>query len=107
MLADAASVLGADRPAAVCRELTKTYEEVRRGGLTELAEWAGSGVRGEITVVIGGATPVEVAIDATELAAAVAELVDAGQSRRDAVTAVAERTGVARKHVYAAAIGNS
>jgi len=48
---------GADRRAAVCRELTKTYEEVRRGGLAELAEWAAEGVRGEITVVVAGATP--------------------------------------------------
>jgi 16S rRNA (cytidine1402-2'-O)-methyltransferase len=103
MLADAASVLGPDRSAAVCRELTKTYEEVRRGGLAELAEWAGQGVRGEITVVIGGAVPVEIAVEPADLAEAVAELVAAGQSRRDAVTAVAEQTGVPRKQVYAAA----
>lgn len=104
MLADAASVLGPDRPAAVCRELTKTYEEVRRGGLAELAEWARQGVRGEITVVIGGAPPVAGTADPEELAEAVADLVAAGQSRRDAVTTVAERTGVPRKQVYAAAI---
>jgi 16S rRNA (cytidine1402-2'-O)-methyltransferase len=106
MLSDAASVLGADRPAAVCRELTKTYEEVRRGGLAELAEWAEAGVRGEITVVIGGAPPVSITLGADELAAAVAERVAAGESRRDAVTAVAEQTGVARKQVYAAATAN-
>ena len=67
MLADAASVLGGARPAAVCRELTKTYEEVRRGGLAELAEWAAGGVLGEITVVVGGAPnekpPLAAAID--------------------------------------------
>src|SRR5690348_12391195 len=52
-LADLATAFGAERPAAVCRELTKTYEEVRRAGLGELAAWAGDGnVRGEITVVI-------------------------------------------------------
>lgn len=56
-LADAAAELGADRRAAVCRELTKTYEEVRRGRLGELAAWAAGGVRGEITVVIAGAPP--------------------------------------------------
>ena len=50
-----AEAFGADRRAAVCRELTKTYEEVRRGGLAELADWAAEGVRGEITVVVGGA----------------------------------------------------
>jgi 16S rRNA (cytidine1402-2'-O)-methyltransferase len=54
-LADMATVFGAERTAAVCRELTKTYEEVRRGGLAELAEWADAGVRGEITVVVAGA----------------------------------------------------
>ena len=53
-LAAMAEAFGDDRPAAVCRELTKTYEEVRRGGLRELAEWAAEGVRGEITVVVGG-----------------------------------------------------
>ena len=58
-LGDAAHALGADRPAAVCRELTKTYEEVRRGGLAELAAWAGDGARGEITVVITGAPAAE------------------------------------------------
>ncbi|MGB7424479.1 MAG: 16S rRNA (cytidine(1402)-2'-O)-methyltransferase, partial [Ornithinimicrobium sp.] len=45
-----------DRPAAVCRELTKTYEEVKRGGLGELAEWATEGVRGEITIVVAGSS---------------------------------------------------
>ena len=60
-LAAMADGLGDDRPAAVCREMTKTYEEVRRGGLGELAAWAADGVRGEITVVVAGAAPVEAA----------------------------------------------
>src|SRR5436309_8145742 len=55
MLADLVGAFGPDRPAAVCRELTKTYEEVRRGALAELAEWAGGQVRGELTVVLAGA----------------------------------------------------
>ena len=50
-----AEAFGADRPAAVCRELTKTYEEVRRAPLGELAAWAAEGLRGEITVVVQGA----------------------------------------------------
>jgi 16S rRNA (cytidine1402-2'-O)-methyltransferase len=104
MLADAASVLGPDRPAAVCRELTKTYEEVRRGGLAELASWAAGGVRGEITVVIGGAPVAAAEADPAALAAAVATQVAGGLSRRDAVTAVAEQTGVARRVVYEAAL---
>jgi len=103
MLADAAAVLGADRPAAVCRELTKTYEEVRRGGLGELASWAADGVRGEITVVIGGTSGGAVEADPATLAEAVATQVAAGLSRRDAVTAVAEQTGVPRRVVYDAA----
>lgn len=54
-LAAMAEAFGEDRRAAVCRELTKTYEEVKRGPLKELAEWAAEGVRGEITVVVEGA----------------------------------------------------
>jgi 16S rRNA (cytidine1402-2'-O)-methyltransferase len=54
-LADLATAFGPDRPAAVCRELTKTHEEVRRGTLGELAGWAAGDVRGEITVVVAGA----------------------------------------------------
>src|SRR5258705_13634827 len=73
-LADAAAALGEDRAAAVCRELTKTYEEVRRASLGELARWAGAGeVRGEITVVVAGAGRSTVVPDSAELAAEVAE----------------------------------
>ena len=55
-LVDAAAVLGEDRPAAVCRELTKTYEEIRpRHRSAELAAWAAEGVKGEITLVVAGA----------------------------------------------------
>ena len=57
-LAAMADGFGDDRPAAVCREMTKTYEEVRRGGLRELAAWAADGVRGEVTVVVAGAAAV-------------------------------------------------
>src|SRR5206468_4756457 len=56
MLTDLVAVFGADRPAAVCRELTKTYEEIRRGPLGELADWAAGDVRGEITLVVAGAS---------------------------------------------------
>lgn len=104
-LADLAAAFGADRAAALCRELTKTYEEVRRGSLGDLA----AGVpedppRGEITLVVSGApaTPVPSAAD---LAAAVAAHQATGLSRRDAVTAVAAELGVPRNTVYSAAIG--
>src|SRR5690606_20355522 len=69
-LAAMAEAFGPDRPAAVCRELSKTYEEVRRGGLGELAEWAAGEVRGEITIVVGGHVPERGAPDTAELAAA-------------------------------------
>jgi branched-chain amino acid transport system substrate-binding protein len=59
-LDDLAAAFGADRPAAVCRELTKLYEEVKRGTLAELAAWAADGVRGEIAIVVGGAEAREV-----------------------------------------------
>ena len=83
-LADAADVLGGDRRAAVCRELTKQYEEVRRGGLAELAEWAADGVRGEVTVVLSGA-PAAPAMDVDELVGHVGELVAGGQRLKEAV----------------------
>jgi len=93
---------GADRPAALCRELTKTHEEVRRCTLGELAAGADD-VRGEVTVVVAGATGTAVAPDADVLAAEVAELVGTGLSRRDAVDAVAGTHGLPRRTVYAAA----
>jgi 16S rRNA (cytidine1402-2'-O)-methyltransferase len=102
-LALAAEVLGPDRRAAVCRELTKTYEEVRRGGLGELAEWAADGVRGEITVVLVGAEPRrEHDIDA--LVAEVRRLADDGMRLKDAAAQVATSSGVSKKTLYDAAV---
>jgi 16S rRNA (cytidine1402-2'-O)-methyltransferase len=102
-LADLAAVFGADRPAAVCRELTKTYEEIRRGPLGELAGWAAeSGPRGEITVVVAGAPARAAERPADEeLRAAVARREAAGDSRRDAITAVADEYGLRKRDVYA------
>ncbi|NBE81274.1 16S rRNA (cytidine(1402)-2'-O)-methyltransferase [Micromonospora sp. NEAU-HG-1] len=102
-LADLAAAFGADRPAALCRELTKTYEEVVRRPLGELATWAAdSGPRGEITLVVAGAEPAaaERPDDAT-LRAAVAEREAAGLSRRDAISEVATGYGLRRRDVYA------
>jgi 16S rRNA (cytidine1402-2'-O)-methyltransferase len=101
-LAAMAEAFGGDRPAAVCRELTKTYEEVRRGGLAELAAWAGGEVRGEITVVVAGAPAV--AADPDQAVAAVLALVAEGQRLKDAVAGVAERNGLAKRDLYAAAV---
>ena len=92
---------GGERRAALCRELTKTYEEVRRGTLAELAA-AADGVRGEVTLVIAGASGAAAGPPSDEtLGAAVAELVAAGSSRRDAVDTVAARFGLPRRTVYA------
>lgn len=101
-LADAVSSLGGDRAAAVCRELTKTYEEVKRGSLAELAEWAAEGVKGEITVVLGPAVPV--ATDMTALVGRVRERVDAGERLKTVVAEVAEAAGVSKKELYDAAV---
>ncbi|WP_037079320.1 16S rRNA (cytidine(1402)-2'-O)-methyltransferase [Pseudonocardia spinosispora] len=102
-LADAVDVLGADRRAAVCRELTKTYEQVLRGSVGELAEWAAAEeVRGEITVVLAGAEPVVAALDT--LVAMVHERVEGGQRLKDAVSEVAAGSGVPKRELYAASL---
>lgn len=101
-LRDAADVLGATRRAAVCRELTKRYEEVRRGGLAELADWAAEGVRGEVTVVVEGVAPERA--DVATLTGRVESLVAGGQRLKDAVADVAEGAGVSRKALYDAVL---
>lgn len=102
-LADAAEVLGPERRAAVCRELTKTYEEVVRGGLGELAAWAVEGARGEITVVVEGAQPVSA--DPVDLVDEVEELVADGIRLKDACAQVAARAGgVSRRELYDAVL---
>jgi 16S rRNA (cytidine1402-2'-O)-methyltransferase len=91
---------GGDRPAAVCRELTKTYEEVVRGPLAELVEWSFAGVRGEVTLVVSGAPPVSRELGEEEMVALVADLEQHGSTRRDAIAAVARDTGARRRAVY-------
>jgi 16S rRNA (cytidine1402-2'-O)-methyltransferase len=102
----AVEVLGPDRAAAVCRELTKTYEEVRRGPLAELAEWAASEVRGEITVVLAGAAP-SAAPPVESLVPAVRERVAEGERLKDAVAAVAKAAGVGKRELYNATLQSS
>ncbi len=101
-LAAMAEAFGPDRPAAVCRELTKTYEEIKRGGLADLALWAADGVKGEITVVVGGA-PAEVSDPATAVAAIQAR-VAGGERLRDVCAEVAAETGLSRNDLYNAAL---
>ncbi|MDN5857384.1 MAG: 16S rRNA (cytidine(1402)-2'-O)-methyltransferase [Pseudonocardia sp.] len=102
-LAYAVEVLGGERAGAVCRELTKTHEEIRRGPLDELAAWAGAEqVRGEITVVLAGATP-----DPPTVESLVGEVVDrvaGGERLKDAVAAVAGAAGVSRRELYNASL---
>ncbi len=100
-LDDAVAVLGPDRRAAVCRELTKTYEEVKRGTLGELAVWAADGVRGEITVVLAGAQPV--AAEPEDLIGEVEELVASGMRLKDACAELAVG-GVSKRELYEAVL---
>ena len=105
-LAAMAEAFGADRRAAVCRELTKTYEEVARGTLAELVAWAEGqehGVRGEVTLVVAGAAEEQHDHTAEELRELVAEAEADGLSRKDAIARVAAETGVRRQEVYSAA----
>jgi len=97
-----ATAFGADRQAAVCRELTKTWEEVRRGALAELAAWAAAGVRGEVTVVVGGAPAVVSSVD--DALPGIRERVAAGERLKDVCADVAASTGLSKKTLYDAAV---
>ncbi|WP_368496826.1 16S rRNA (cytidine(1402)-2'-O)-methyltransferase [Herbiconiux sp. A18JL235] len=101
-LADLATVLGPDRRVAVVRELTKLYEEAKRGTASELAEWAAAGVKGEICLVVAGAAALE--IDLATGVEQVLELVADGQRMKDAAAAIAEATGLGRRDLYEGAL---
>ncbi len=104
-LAAMAEVFGAERRAAVCRELTKTYEEVKRGPLGELAAWAAEGVRGEITVVVEGAAQKGAEeLDAAELVRRVRVREEAGERRKEAIAAVAAEAGIPKREVFDAVV---
>ncbi|MGY0538044.1 16S rRNA (cytidine(1402)-2'-O)-methyltransferase [Nocardioides sp. YJ-D4] len=100
-LAAMRDAFGDGRAAAVCRELTKTHEEVRRGGLAELVDWAAEGVRGEVTIVVTGADPsAEIGSDPDSLRAAVADLEGEGHTKKEAIAEVARLAGVPKREVY-------
>lgn len=101
-LADMAQALGADRRVVVCRELTKMYEEVRRGTAAELAAWAEGGVRGEICVVVEGAQARVVGLE--EGVAQVQQLVASGTRLKDAAAEVAAHTGLSSRDLYQAVL---
>jgi 16S rRNA (cytidine1402-2'-O)-methyltransferase len=104
-LAAMAEVFGAGRRAAVCRELTKTYEEIRRAPLGELAAWAAEGVKGEITIVVEGApAPRPRQLGSTELAHRVTVREEAGQRRKEAIAAVAAEAGLPKREVFDAVV---
>ena len=99
-----AEIFGAERRAAVCRELTKTYEEVRRGGLAELADWAAEGVRGEITVVVAGASAQVSSVE--EALPGIRDRVAAGERLKEVCADVAATTGLSKKALYDAAVAH-
>ena len=101
-LAAMGEAFGPTRRAAVCRELTKTYEEVRRGTLQELTAWALGGVRGEITVVVNGAERKVTTIE-SELSG-IRQRVAEGERLKDVCADVAARTGLSKKALYDAAV---
>ncbi len=103
-LTDAVAAFGEARPAAVCRELTKTHEEVRRGTLGELAVWAQGEVRGEVTVVLAGAPEPSVELTPDELVRQVGVREQAGLTRKEALASVAAETGLPRREVYDAVV---
>jgi len=107
-LTDFVTAFGADRSAAVCRELTKTYEEVRRGVLAELADWAAAGEpRGEITIVVAGANPIIDRPTDEALLASVADRQAAGVSRKDAIAEVAAAYAIGRRELYNLVVGTA
>lgn len=101
-LIDMVHAFGADRPAAVCRELTKMHEEVMRGPLARLAAWAGPGVRGEIVVVVAGAARREVPF--ADAVTQVLAQTGAGTRLKDAAAEVSAQTGHSSRELYQAAL---
>ena len=104
-LGDAVAVFGAERRGAICREMTKRYEEVIRGDLSELSEWADAHeVLGEITLVIQGASIDSAEMNASEMVARVHGFENAGMDRKGAIASVAQELGIAKRLVYAAVV---
>lgn len=97
----AAEILGGDRQAAVCRELTKTYEEVRRGGLQELADWAQQGIKGEISVVIAGADHDD-ACDITSVVGVGLARIQEGERVKQVAKDLSKQYGLSKNELYEA-----
>ena len=104
-LADALAVFGADRSAAICREMTKTYEEVVRGSLEELSQWSMSKeILGEITLVIAGSAAGSEITSAADAVSRVKDYEAAGMDRKEAIATVADESGLPKKIVYVAVV---
>jgi 16S rRNA (cytidine1402-2'-O)-methyltransferase len=104
-LNDAESAIGGDRLAAICREMTKTYEETIRGTLTELRQWAEANeILGEITVVVHGFDPSTRTFTPADLVAAVLERESAGIARKEAIVEVAKTLGLPKRAVFDAMV---
>jgi len=104
-LQDARSILGPERLGAICREMTKTYEETIRGTLDQLIAWAeGNEVLGEITLVFGGVEVGAHEKTSSEMVAKVREYESAGMDRKEAISTVAKELDLPKKLVYAAVV---
>ncbi len=104
-LGDAVTVFNGERQGAICREMTKRYEEVIRGTLNELSMWADTNeVLGEITLVIQGASLDSAAVAADEMVSRVREFEAAGMERKAAIATVAQEFAIAKRLVYAAVV---
>jgi 16S rRNA (cytidine1402-2'-O)-methyltransferase len=104
-LQDALAVFGSDRKAAICREMTKTYEETVRGTLAELVAWSTSKeILGEITMVIAGAAVGTAEVTAEQMVARVREFEAAGMDRKAAIATVADEFDLPKRIVYAAVV---
>lgn len=105
-LAEAAQSIGPQRPATLCREMTKTHEQIVRGTLEELAAWAQHEVKGEITVVVAGAPAPDRLGNSAEWAAAVSAAEGQGRTRKEAIADTARAHGVPKREVYQAVLDN-
>ena len=104
-LKDAGVAFGLDRIGAVCREMSKHYEEVARGELSQLIEWAESkDILGEITIVISGFDPGTREFDSAQLVQMVLNQESAGEGRKEAIAQVAKETGVSKRVVFDAMV---
>jgi len=104
-LADAQAILGTTRRGAICREMTKTYEEIIRGELSELHNWAAKNeILGEITMVIAGYDQSTKTFETSDLIAEVLKQESAGISRKDAIAEVAKTSGISKRTVFDAMV---